>query len=129
MIDIDFFKQYNDNYGHESGDTTLISVANTLNNNFLKEFEYVFRIGGEEFAILLFDTNIEIVKFKLEKLRESIKLLNIDHSASETGFLTLSMGVLVIDENNYHLSNTELYKSADAKLYNSKQKGRDQYTI
>ncbi len=129
MIDIDFFKQYNDNYGHDDGDTALIKVATTLNNMFSDDYEYVFRIGGEEFAILLFDINIDIVKEKLDKLRNNIQQLEIIHKSSSTGILTLSIGVLMINESNYNNTSKELYKLADDKLYISKQNGRDRYTI
>ncbi|MEA3384094.1 MAG: GGDEF domain-containing protein [Campylobacterota bacterium] len=129
MIDIDYFKQYNDFYGHDAGDKALVSVARTINSLFIGDYEYSFRIGGEEFAILIFDNNIDTVKVKLDKLQENIKQLGIKHKASATALLTLSMGVLEINSSNYNLTNTELYKTADSKLYSSKENGRDQYTI
>ncbi|MEA2049332.1 MAG: GGDEF domain-containing protein [Campylobacterota bacterium] len=129
MLDIDFFKQYNDTYGHNEGDVALIKVSKALDDIFIGEFEYVFRIGGEEFAILLFDSNINYTKTKLDQLNDTIKELNIEHKASNTGILTISMGVLQINTTNYNLDIKELYKLCDAKLYNSKENGRNQYTI
>jgi len=129
MIDIDFFKQFNDTYGHDDGDTALKSVANVINDTFDKEYEYTFRLGGEEFGILLFDTNIESLKAKLNILQNNIKNLTIPHSASATKFLTISMGVVIINENTYTSTVKELYKLADEKLYHSKENGRNQYTI
>ncbi len=129
MIDIDFFKQFNDTYGHDDGDTALKNVANVINDTFDKEYEYTFRLGGEEFGILLFDTNIESLKAKLNILQNNIKNLTIPHSASVTKFLTISMGVVIINENTYTSTVKELYKLADEKLYHSKENGRNQYTI
>ncbi|MEA3498937.1 MAG: GGDEF domain-containing protein, partial [Campylobacterota bacterium] len=129
MIDIDFFKQYNDTYGHDAGDEALKSVAKMLDKTFKNDFDYVFRLGGEEFGILAFDTNIQILKENLNNVKINISKLNIEHSASATNLLTLSMGVVIINEDSYNSSCKELYKLADGKLYNSKENGRDQYTI
>ncbi|MEA3352573.1 MAG: GGDEF domain-containing protein [Campylobacterota bacterium] len=129
MIDIDYFKQYNDIYGHQKGDDALICVSQLLTKTFEDEYQYCCRIGGEEFAVLLFDTNTKLVKSKLEELQNNIKEQKIEHSASKSGFLTLSMGVVLIDKSNYDMIPKDIYKLADSKLYNSKENGRDQYTI
>ncbi|MCK5110864.1 MAG: GGDEF domain-containing protein [Arcobacteraceae bacterium] len=129
MIDIDFFKQYNDTYGHDAGDIALQEVAFVLDENFNREYEYTFRLGGEEFGIIIFDTNIKNVKLALNNLQTKIEALKIEHTASATSFLTLSMGVIFVDENNYNASVKELYTSADKKLYHSKENGRNQYAI
>ncbi len=129
MIDIDFFKQYNDTYGHESGDVALQKVSKTLNLTFKKEYDYLFRLGGEEFGILIFDTNIRKVKENLNLLQKNILKQNIIHKASKTNLLTISMGVVIIDKKTYDYSSKELYKLADGKLYDSKDNGRDRYTI
>ena len=128
MIDIDFFKQFNDTYGHDEGDSALKKVSKVL-NTFDDEYEYTFRLGGEEFGILIFDTNIEDLKEKLNAFQEKIKDLNIPHSASATNILTISMGVVIINKQTYNNTSKELYKFADDKLYNSKENGRNQYTI
>ena len=57
MIDIDFFKQFNDTYGHDAGDIALKTVAKILDTLYSEEYDYVFRLGGEEFGILIFDIN------------------------------------------------------------------------
>ena len=129
MIDIDFFKQFNDTYGHDNGDTALKKVSKALNNTYQGEYEYVFRLGGEEFGVLIFDTNIKSLKAKLDILQENIKNLTIPHSASATDFLTISMGVVIINNESYKSSIKDLYKLADKKLYHSKENGRNQYTI
>ena len=129
MIDIDFFKQYNDTYGHDAGDIALKKVSKTLHRIFNDEYDYVFRLGGEEFGVLIFDTNIPKLKEKLAILKDNIKKLNIEHTAIKTKLLTLSMGIVIINEENSDMSSNELYKLADKKLYQSKENGRDQYTL
>ena len=129
MIDIDYFKQYNDTYGHDAGDIALKTVASTLDEIFCDKLDYVFRLGGEEFGIIIFDTTLQSVEQRLITLQETIKAKQIQHSASKTGFLTLSMGVVAIDKKIAKLSRSEVYKLADKKLYNSKKQGRDQYTL
>ena len=129
MIDIDFFKQYNDTYGHDAGDIALKKVATTLDIYFNKKYEYTFRLGGEEFGIIIFNASINYIKSSLDNLQNQIQRLQIEHKASATKYLTLSMGVISIDKNTYKLSTKELYKKADEKLYFSKENGRNKYTI
>ena len=129
MLDIDFFKPFNDTYGHDMGDMVIKSVANTLRKSFNKQYEYLFRIGGEEFGIIIFDTSKDKLEKSLENFRTNIKNLNIPHTASKTGFLTVSMGVIIVDKSDINKDVKELYKLADDKLYHSKENGRDQYTI
>jgi diguanylate cyclase (GGDEF)-like protein len=129
MIDIDFFKQYNDTYGHDAGDIALKTVASILDTLFNEEYDYVFRLGGEEFGILIFDIDRNRLENRLKNLQKVIASQKILHSASKTNFLTISMGVMIIDKAVYSLSRTDIYKKADKKLYQSKEHGRDQYTI
>lgn len=129
MIDIDFFKQYNDTYGHDAGDIALKTVAKILDTLFNEEYDYVFRLGGEEFGILIFDIDRNRLENRLKSLQKTIASQKIIHEASKTDFLTISMGVVIIDKLIYTLSRTEIYKLADKKLYQSKENGRDQYTL
>jgi diguanylate cyclase (GGDEF)-like protein len=129
MLDIDFFKPFNDTYGHDMGDMVIKSVANTLRKSFNKQYEYIFRIGGEEFGIVIFDTNKQRLEKSLNNFRNNIQKLQIPHTASKTGFLTVSMGAIIVDETFKDMGVKELYKKADSKLYHSKENGRDQYTI
>ena len=130
LLDIDFFKQYNDTYGHDKGDEALKSVAGTLKNYFNKEFEYVFRVGGEEFAIIMFDIDEKILINALDGFMQEIANLKIEHKASKAGeILSVSMGVVVIDENSYDMTPRELYVKADKNLYGSKENGRNRYTL
>ncbi|MEA2017746.1 MAG: diguanylate cyclase [Campylobacterota bacterium] len=129
MIDIDFFKQFNDNYGHDAGDIALKTVSNVLDTLFSQEYDYVFRLGGEEFGILIFDIDRSKLEKRLRILQNAIAAQKIKHEASKTNFLTLSMGIVLIDKNIYHMSRTDIYKLADKKLYQSKEYGRNQYTL
>lgn len=129
MIDIDFFKQFNDTYGHDAGDIALKKVSGVLDILINKEYEYPFRLGGEEFGIIIFNTNEKYVRYTLNNIQHHIKEQKIVHSASKTGYLTLSMGVTMIDKNGYNLSTKKIYTSTDEKLYHSKENGRDQYTF
>ena len=129
MIDIDFFKQFNDTYGHDAGDIALKTVSNVLDTIFSNEYDYVFRLGGEEFGILIFDINRSKLEKRLRILQNAIAAQKIKHEASKTTFLTISMGVVLVDKNIYHMTRTEIYKLADKKLYQSKEYGRNQYTL
>jgi len=129
MIDIDFFKQFNDTYGHDAGDVALKKVALTLDNSFTQDYEYTFRLGGEEFGIIIFNTDLTYLKTALDSLQYQINQLQIEHSASATKYLTISMGVVVVSKNRYSSTVKDLYTAADKKLYHSKENGRNQYTI
>jgi len=129
MFDIDFFKQYNDTYGHDMGDKTLIAVADVLKKYFNKEYEYVFRLGGEEFGVLLFDTNKEILEHCLQDINKKIVDLKIEHKTSEAlDVVTISIGAIIYLPNSY-VSANKLYKIADENLYKSKHSGRNKYTL
>ncbi len=129
MLDIDFFKQYNDTYGHDMGDITLKAVANSLKTYFNKDYEYVFRLGGEEFGVILFDIDKETLKECLKDVNKNIESLNIEHKNSKISHIvTISIGAVIYEANSY-VSCNRLYKIADESLYLSKQNGRNQYTI
>ncbi len=129
MLDIDFFKQYNDTYGHDMGDTTLKLVASSLKNYFNREYEYVFRLGGEEFGVILFDIDEDILKDCLADVNKNIESLNIEHKNSKISeVVTISIGAVIYEANSY-VSCNKLYKVADECLYKSKQNGRNQFTI
>lgn len=129
MMDIDFFKQFNDTYGHDAGDIALKTVSHLLDTIFNEEYDYVFRLGGEEFGILIFDIDKNRLTSRLNFLQKALSSQKIKHEASKTRFLTISMGVVVVDKNTNSLSRTDIYKLADKKLYHSKENGRNQYTL
>ena len=125
LLDIDLFKQYNDNYGHQEGDTCLIQIAQTLSRNIVRKTDLLARYGGEEFVCILPNTNIDSAFIIAENLRLSVVSLQIPHDCSPTDkIVTISAGVA----SNFPSKNTSftsLIKSADDALYRSKATGRN----
>lgn len=125
MVDIDFFKKVNDQYGHQIGDVVLKEVANVLSKNSRKG-DFVGRFGGEEFAILLPNCNEDNAFRYCEKLRKQIEDLTISSSKGEIK-ITMSLGVSQLSEDDLTVA-TWLSKADDA-LYQAKEKGRNQTLI
>jgi len=122
IIDIDFFKKYNDLYGHPNGDIALTKVAQTLKTAMHRPNDYAFRIGGEEFALLFSETNKEDSEIFLNKIRKEIEALHISHADNKVcEWLTISIGAQVIHSNN-QLTPEQAYILADKALYNAKDK-------
>ncbi len=129
MIDIDNFKKYNDNYGHQKGDKTLIAVAQLMQEQLERTDDYLFRIGGEEFAILLYDTGEDFLNLLSAKIHYALSALNIEHLYNEDyKKVTLSMGVFTTKYKR-DLSKFEIYDGADKALYTSKERGRSKTTF
>jgi two-component system chemotaxis family response regulator WspR len=129
LIDIDFFKPFNDNYGHLAGDGCLRKVATALSEIVNRPADLVARYGGEEFGVILPNTDNKGASKLAETLRKKINALAIPHEHSEAGScVTISMGVAskVACEAS---SPTDLINMADGALYEAKDSGRDQYKI
>jgi diguanylate cyclase (GGDEF)-like protein/PAS domain S-box-containing protein len=125
MIDVDHFKQFNDIYGHQVGDNALKIVAGSLSKAFLRGSDFVARYGGEEFVVLSAGMTKEQAVSFAEKLCQQVRSLGIPHSASSTGYLTVSIGFSV------HLLASQdtpgmLLEQADKALYVAKKLGRNQ---
>jgi len=129
MLDIDFFKQYNDTYGHIEGDFALKSVAKVLTNVLKRPTDFVFRLGGEEFGVLLTHTD-EISSAKLANdICSAIKASEIKHENSKVcEYLTLSIGVVCCIADDA-LNDQILLTRSDEMLYEAKKNGRDGYVI
>jgi diguanylate cyclase len=127
MLDIDYFKNYNDYYGHQKGDEVLESVGHLLTRQFSYSGSEAFRLGGEEFALLFHGQLSEAVDVA-EQCRQAVYDLGIAHQASDIGLVTASFGVIVIDESD-DLSSSEIYKLADDALYQSKRTGRNRISV
>ena len=125
MIDVDHFKQFNDIYGHQAGDSALKSVAGSLNKAFLRGSDFVARYGGEEFAMLSAGMTQEQAVLFTERLCQRVRSLGIPHSASSTGYLTISIGFSVLSSASQHVPGV-LLAQADKALYAAKQRGRNQ---
>jgi diguanylate cyclase (GGDEF)-like protein len=125
MADIDDFKAYNDTYGHQEGDECLRLVAQACGSAALRPGDLPFRYGGEEFALILSETDAEGAVLVAERIRVAIENLNIEHSGNpREGKVTASFGVATADSNN-RMSKEELLRSADEALYRAKQAGRN----
>lgn len=129
MLDIDYFKQYNDTYGHVEGDFALKSVAKVLKDTLKRPSDYVFRLGGEEFGVLLVETDESQSARLARTICDAVRSREIKHEASKVNkYLTISIGVVccVADE---ALNEESLIKRADEMLYEAKESGRDRYLI
>lgn len=127
MLDIDFFKAFNDHYGHLAGDDCLRQVAQCLDGRVRRPADLVARYGGEEFACLLPETNAMGAATMAKRFLESMNELNIPHAYSEAAdHVTLSMGVATIIPLIGQPS-SELVRRADQLLYEAKQNGRNQF--
>ncbi|MGA1931355.1 GGDEF domain-containing response regulator [Arcobacter sp. YIC-464] len=127
LLDIDNFKKYNDTYGHQDGDDVLIEVANSLKNSFKRDEDQVFRLGGEEFGILISSKTKLAAMDLVEDARVNIEKLAIKHEKNPPlNIVTASFGVVIIsvDEKN-DIKIDDIYKKADDMLYKAKEAGRN----
>jgi len=129
MIDIDFFKNYNDTYGHGDGDECLKTIAETLKNTIARSDDFVARYGGEEFMVVLPNTDEKGARLLSESMLRNVRNCNIPHSNSNVAeHVTISIGVATGMAE--HISNVEnLVKNADKMLYKSKREGRNRYNF
>jgi len=125
MLDIDCFKQYNDNYGHIEGDSCLRRIATELANAISYGVGFVARYGGEEFVILLANTDANRATLIAEKIRKRIERLKIQHQFSKVNnIVTISLGVNTIDDCK-DVTLEQFISEADQALYRAKEKGRN----
>lgn len=129
IADIDFFKKYNDHYGHLQGDECLKSVAKALQQTLLRPGELVARYGGEEFCMILPDTNEKNAIIMADKLLNSVRALECQHAGIDPhALLSISLGVVSIIP-DHNLTVKSLIELADKKLYQAKENGRNQWQI
>jgi diguanylate cyclase (GGDEF)-like protein len=125
MIDIDYFKNYNDLYGHLAGDACLQEIAHTIRGSLRRAGNFVARYGGEEFMVILPETNAEEAYLFSESLREKIENLNIEHKDSKVGKnVTVSLGVSTAVPKK-DSAYDDLISVVDKALYKAKQGGRN----
>ena len=128
MMDIDFFKKYNDTYGHNQGDFCLKTVAETISGSLLRSDDFIARYGGEEFAVVLPNTDAKGALVLAAKIIANIRTRNIPHEKSEiANCVTISIGITA-SKVLHGQSGEEYIKRADEALYMSKQRGRNRYT-
>lgn len=129
MCDVDFFKKYNDHYGHQAGDECLRKVAEGISSCVMRGGDLCARYGGEEFAVILPNTTPEGARSVAERIRERIESLNIPHEKSEAvPHVTLSLGLACITP-KLELAPKQLIEAADQALYLSKASGRNRVTL
>lgn len=126
LLDIDFFKDYNDMYGHLEGDERLKNVATILKKTVDPSTELAARYGGEEFVIVLPETDLKGAYAIAEKIATSIESLKIPHKGSKVSdYITISVGVHTMTPNS-NCNPQDLIRGADNALYEAKRKGRNQ---
>jgi diguanylate cyclase (GGDEF)-like protein len=129
MIDIDFFKLYNDTYGHLEGDKCLKMIAQTLSQSIKRADDFVARYGGEEFIVILPNTDERGARFVADKMLDDIRNCNMPHKQSEAAScVTISIGVTTGKILHTHKAD-DLVKKADELLYKSKKEGRNRYSF
>lgn len=124
MIDIDQFKPYNDRLGHLQGDLCLQQVALAIQNSLSECEAYAIRLGGDEFLVLLLDAPLSKAQQVAHRIRNSLLKSAIPHPTTDSGLVTLSMGLAsrdIIDPEGF----STLLKDADDALYDAKRSGRD----
>jgi diguanylate cyclase (GGDEF)-like protein/PAS domain S-box-containing protein len=125
IVDIDYFKNYNDIYGHLAGDSCLQKISHAIRDSLRRAGNFAARYGGEEFIVILPDTNADEAHLFAESLREKIEYLNIEHKDSKVGStLTISLGVSTTIPKK-DSSQVKLISLADKALYKAKQEGRN----
>jgi len=126
ILDLDYFKQYNDTYGHQQGDWALIQIADVLKEVFSKSDDYTFRMGGEEFSAIFLDDDMAHIQSLIQSIHERLAEKEIEHKGNPVeDILTCSIGVYV-KEGEDDLSHQNIYRLADEALYRAKGKGRNQ---
>ncbi|EPG66471.1 diguanylate cyclase [Leptospira wolffii] len=130
LLDIDYFKKYNDTYGHQAGDECIRKVAGVLKNTARRAGDFPARYGGEEFAIILPETDSGKALVVAETIRARVQDLKISHEASDVSpFVSVSIGIAstVPDKKSNHLD--KLLEESDKALYRSKESGRNKVTV
>jgi diguanylate cyclase (GGDEF)-like protein len=120
LIDIDYFKRYNDSYGHQAGDEALIFIADRLRKN-LRSSDKIFRYGGEEFVFLMPMTPLAGAQIATQRICDTIAHEKYPHETSDLGFLSVSIGFASSFSSNWEL----VVEQADLALYDAKAEGRN----
>ena len=124
MLDVDFFKKYNDRYGHQKGDECLKAAAKKVEGAVPRASDLAARYGGEEFVLILSETDEEGARWVANRIRQQVMELKMEHEDSPYGCITLSCGVSSVIPGD-DLSVDKLVKSADNALYLAKKHGRN----
>lgn len=124
MIDVDYFKKYNDHYGHQAGDECLRRLAHAVADNLNRPYDLLARYGGEEFACLLPDTDQSGAMRVAQKIMAAVAELRMEHQASDVSpYVSLSLGIATVLPSP-DLNCSDLLRLADEQLYEAKKSGR-----
>jgi diguanylate cyclase (GGDEF)-like protein len=128
MMDVDFFKKYNDTYGHVEGDECLKTIASTLQNTLQRGDDFVARYGGEEFVIVLPNTDESGARNIADKVLQNIRAVKIPHEKNDENgsIVTISIGITTVNPTEAQ-DEMEYVKRADEALYAAKSGGRNRY--
>lgn len=124
ILDIDFFKKYNDHYGHQQGDVALKAVALAVRQALRRGSDLIFRVGGEEFAMLLALHDGDNIEALMHKVNQTVRDMRMPHIGNPSGYVTVSIGATVVDHDHW-VDVDSAYKCADEALYKAKTTGRD----
>jgi diguanylate cyclase (GGDEF)-like protein len=125
LMDVDYFKKYNDHYGHVAGDACLRQVASAISVCVKRPADVVARYGGEEFVVLLPDTDLAGACNVAEQIRMRIAALEVPHVKSQFGHVTVSLGVYTAHPGTTEASSADWVRAADTLLYKAKEAGRN----
>ena len=126
ILDIDFFKEYNDTYGHDAGDVAIKAVAKVLKDSLQRANDMAFRLGGEEFGILCSESDKNRAISFAQSIKDKIENEKIEHKKNTASkYLTVSMGVFVMESENAVNTTKNIYRFADQALYEAKENGRN----
>ncbi len=126
LIDLDHFKKINDRYGHEYGDGVLAEVGLVLAHSARRSMDMSARLGGEEFALLLYGCELEAARKRMAELVAAFEALGIEHQDNAGGLVTCSVGAVIVSPTQ---ALSDAYRAADALLYQAKRAGRNQFRI
>lgn len=125
VMDIDAFKAYNDTYGHQAGDEVLVQVAGLLDAHFRRAGDRLFRLGGEEFGLLLEVDTLDEGQRALEAFRQALEDLAIPHEHAKNGVITASFGLVCCNDFQRVPDADRLYREADEAMYDAKERSRN----
>jgi len=126
MMDLDHFKRFNDTFGHQAGDTLLCALGDLLKKN-TRGQDIACRYGGEEFALVLADSNLEGAFKRAEILRQQVKKLSVEYDGQLLGAVSVSMGVALFPDHGRTMG--DVLRASDQALYTAKREGRDRVSM
>ena len=130
LLDVDYFKAFNDTYGHAQGDDALVTISALLKGSLLRDTDYAFRYGGEEFLLVFAASELNKMDYFLQSIRRGVENLKIPHQASAVNdHITISMGAVFIPESIMPIDSEIAILQADRELYKVKNNSRNAVSV